>query len=168
VIEKSKDGKVYYLEDHLGDQLQYPVSILRLAPWRDRDAELVDANLSKAKRKTKSFQEDNLIEPASMPLDSDSDENSQEGLDVVMDLGDEEYIPSQSTAIIVKAKSGHSTNDIPVMLPSEDVTVVDNDKEVPLQRTTCRTRAPRPVVTAQPHIGTTQKGRKKRRTRLDC
>ena len=97
-----------------------------------------------------------------MPLDPESSDDSQENLDVEMDLGDEEYIPTQSTVKVVKAKSGHSTNDIPVTIPSEDVIVIDNDNEIPVRRSTRKTRKPKPMVTAQPYVSKTNEKRKVR------
>jgi len=38
IVNSSRDGKVLYLKDFLGKELEHPVSILRVKRWYDRDS----------------------------------------------------------------------------------------------------------------------------------
>ena len=156
VLQTSKDGKVYYLEDQFGDQLKYPVSVLRLAEWRDREAELIEANMSKSKYQK--LPKDNIVSQAD-GVDEDSDhDDSDNGLDMEFDDGTDEYVPSQDIPqpVVLNGKNG-STKIL--RLPDTEDSTVDNDEGTKLRRSTRKKRSPKPIVTAQP---VTKRGQKRK------
>jgi transposase InsO family protein len=141
----SDNGKVYYLKDQFGDTLKYPVSVLRIASYRDRDDELTEANIKLTK---KAFRKQKEVEPAEMPLDSsDSDDNlAQE-----YDDGDE-YIPDAPVyQPVTKRRKGTALETL-VSQPEIEIFEAVNEPQVPIaaRRTTRNSSRPRKVATAQP------------------
>ena len=66
VIRSTHDHKVYYLKDLFGTQLKFPVSVLRLEPWHDREYQM------RGVMRLKDMELDK--DDAHVPFESDSDE----------------------------------------------------------------------------------------------
>jgi len=111
VIRSASRGKVYYLEDQLGDVINQPVSVLRLKPYYDRKSLMDDheggvgdlgADLIPPQRNESRGV--GLTEPLVEQMSKDSGREDDSETDSMPDDGaidvddSEEYIPSKSIA----------------------------------------------------------------------
>jgi transposase InsO family protein len=159
----SQDGKVYYLKDKFGDTIKYPVSILRLAAYTDRDETLTEENIKLSKAKFKKQKE---IQLAEMPLDSS---DSDDTLAQEVDNGEDEYFPSQPTTQpeVTTKKKKDNAQEIIISQPDLEDYEVQNEPEVEVvaRRPTRSSKKPLKLVSAQPETQQKELNAKKRKTR---
>ena len=137
-----------------------------MAPFRDRDAELTEANIKTSKA---AFKKQKEIQMAELPLDSsDSDDTLAEELD-----DGDEFVPDEPVTqpVIITKRRKESAQEIIVSQPETEDFEAANEPQVPIvaRRITRSSTKPRKVATAQPENSqqesrqkTVKKGRARR------
>jgi transposase InsO family protein len=161
VVAVSDNGKVYYLKDEFGEELKYPVSILRLRKWFDRTEEMAKYEQRESQFPDLELLQQESIEEDTEPPISSAQTSANHQVDMEVDQSEEAQAPP--AAVSPKPQRVRKIIDEPDL--EEEHT--DNDPDVTLQKRPIRhtrySRLPRTkVILAQPAQPT-----RKRRTRLD-